>query len=356
MRISLVIFTLACLLSSAHVLAIELQEPVTETIVVNPVSYSNAKFAASGSAMKQVQLMSFKLTHQEADTLFNYTPSPVTPSAGMPSRINLGMNNVPVLDQGMHGTCVTFATIAAIDAILGKGDYVSALCGLELGTTLSKTGYFASGWHGTFGPAILEQYLRFGVVPKEYEQTKSCAGVRAYPLLIESNEGMPMSLDEYKSMSQDTSRLWYPVFLMSWAQRLDPAFANDIVTDQALLEVKKSLNKGNRVTVGVFMVPDSNCYASACGRYHVANDTWALTSETTHYESDKTEMSGHEMVIIGYDDEAVAVDQEGKSHQGLLILRNSWGSGAGDHGDYYMTYDYFKKFVGELQAIVQVKN
>src|SRR5262245_38948069 len=33
----------------------------------------------------------------------------------LPANIELGMENVPVLDQGNHGTCVTFAVTATID-------------------------------------------------------------------------------------------------------------------------------------------------------------------------------------------------------------------------------------------------
>ena len=40
--------------------------------------------------------------------------------------------------------------------------------------------------------------------------------------------------------------------------------------------------------------------------------------------------SGHEIIVIGYDDS-----------QRLLKIRNSWGKQAGDLGDYYMTYDFY---------------
>lgn len=50
-----------------------------------------------------------------------------------PDQLMLGMNGTPVLNQGMHGSCVTFANSAALDALMGKGDYVSELCSLELG-------------------------------------------------------------------------------------------------------------------------------------------------------------------------------------------------------------------------------
>ena len=63
------------------------------------------------------------------------------------------------------------------------------------------------------------------------------------------------------------------------------------------------------------------------------------------------DIAGHEMIITGYDDRAVAIDDHGRAHKGLLTLRNSWGALAGDKGDFYMSYDYFKAFVMEVQRI-----
>jgi C1A family cysteine protease len=66
---------------------------------------------------------------------------------------------------------------------------------------------------------------------------------------------------------------------------------------------------------------------------------------------DQDKLGGHEMVIIGYDDNAISTDRDMKVHHGLLTLRNSWGDKAGDHGNYYMSYDFFKKFAMEVQFI-----
>lgn len=64
------------------------------------------------------------------------------------------------------------------------------------------------------------------------------------------------------------------------------------------------------------------------------------------------------MVIDGYDDNACATyqtkDGTQKQQCGLLRLRNSLGSQAGDAGDYYMTYDYFKAMI--IEAFVIGKN
>ena len=119
--------------------------------------------------------------------------------------------------------------------------------------------------------------------------------------------------------------------------------------DEILALVKRSLATGNRVMMGTILLLPSTCGAGACATHNAPFDTWALTSDLDPQFDD---IAGHEMVIIGYDDFAHAKDRQGKIHNGLLILRNSWGEEAGDHGNYYMTYDYFKTFADELQAFV----
>ena len=60
------------------------------------------------------------------------------------------------------------------------------------------------------------------------------------------------------------------------------------------------------------------------------------------------------MIITGYDDDAIATDEKGQTYKGLLTLRNSWGKNAGDAGNFYMSYDYFKRLGVEVQRIRQL--
>ena len=92
------------------------------------------------------------------------------------------------------------------------------------------------------------------------------------------------------------------------------------------------------------------------GRYHeAAQDAWVLTNEIFENIRSGHDVAGHELVITGYDDQACATyaDEQNEPRQqcGLLHLRNSWGRRVGDHGDYYMTYDYFKTMVVEAYAV-----
>ena len=82
------------------------------------------------------------------------------------------------------------------------------------------------------------------------------------------------------------------------------------------------------------------------------NDSWVLSDKIRRdFERGEANIAGHEMIITGFDDGAVAIDNAGKHHLGLLTLRNSWSSQAGDHGEFYMSYDYFMNFAIEVHQI-----
>jgi C1A family cysteine protease len=109
----------------------------------------------------------------------------------------------------------------------------------------------------------------------------------------------------------------------------------------------------SRITIGVIL-PVGHCFVGACAKLNKPNDTWALTDDI-NYDIFMPKMGGHEMVITGYNDTATVTDNDGKTHQGVFTLRNSWGTDVGDEGNFYMTYDFFKKFVFEVQQVVMVE-
>ena len=70
---------------------------------------------------KTVQLVKLKLSTKAENFLSQHIKLSASQksqiklaAAGISSAIQLGMNNIPVLDQGQHGTCVTFATTAIL--------------------------------------------------------------------------------------------------------------------------------------------------------------------------------------------------------------------------------------------------
>ncbi|MDI9818055.1 MULTISPECIES: C1 family peptidase [unclassified Legionella] len=269
-----------------------------------------------------------------------------------PAKVELGMNNVPVLDQGMHGTCVTFANTAAIDAALNKGDYISQLCQLELGRYLENNGYAASGWDGSWGRTVLNQMELFGIVNKEQQAEQNCGGISNYPADERETPDAQMTPEEYRQLSENMGEevLWSPVLdvYQALSERVD--------TNKTINEIKAALNSGDRLTFGVLLLDFDLGFMGAVGSNKSTFDTWVLTPEIARDVYLRPEFGGHEMIITGYDDNAVAIDDQGREHRGLLTLRNSWGNQVGDRGNFYMSYDYFKLLVLEVQRIRGMEN
>lgn len=270
----------------------------------------------------------------------------------LPSDVQLDMNHVPVLDQGMHGSCVTFANSGAIDALLGKGDYVSQLCSLALGKYLEEQDYnHPSGWDGSWGPIVLEQFFNYGVVSLDNQREHSCGGMSEYPVSSYST-GSAMSANDYQGMSESISQLnWTPIVSSEEALSKNKS----ITPDEVLEQVKTSLATGSRVTFGVLLdvYYGSNGAVGTHNKYH---DTWMLNDEIKQDADDGYINAGHEMIITGYDDNAEYQEERGDQKvgevkKGLLTLRNSWGEGAGDNGNYYMSYEHFKALALEAQSL-----
>lgn len=348
----LIACAIASTVCSASVHAYEFAKPIHTPVNINDHGQSLA-----GGSTKEVTVLKLKLSKRERQAMTYRKVLPQsryqTLHSKLPSAIQLGMNNVPVLNQGRHGSCVTFAVSAALDAALDAGDYISQLCSLELGTHLERNGYMPSGWSGSYGPLVLNQMMRFGVVSKDVQREQSCADVKEYPIADGKNTGNEMGLTEYKSSSMNINNRIYWTHLFSNDQVFDWKTETPAKMQEVLMNTKKALADGNRVLFGTFLIlGDKHCRAGACASFKAAKDTWALTEglETPPYD-----VGGHEMVITGYDDTAVAYDDKGGQHTGLLTLRNSWGNDVGNNGDFYMSYDFFVKYANEVQVVKVIK-
>ena len=316
-----------------HLHAFAKHQPTSNTVTLLNVELSNHAKNTISRRLDQVKIK------QNASSTANH------PST-LPSKIQLGMNHVPVLDQGQHGSCAMFANTAAIDAILNRGDYISQLCLLQLGQHLEHFGYHSSGWNGSIGPHILQQIQAFGIISKTTQTNVGCGGLKDYPTYEQTPE-TDMSLSDYHALSEPvltTQFAWSPLldFYQVFLDQTDP--------EDTLEKVKTALSNHDRLSMGVLLFGPEYGVAGAIAQHHTANDTWVLPSDM----SDMLFWSmfgGHAMIITGYDDEAIALDPEGHKHRGLLTLRNSWGEHIGDHGDFYMSYDYFKTLAIEVQRL-----
>lgn len=290
-----------------------------------------------------------QLKHQVRTEL--KTANSDTSSASSPSSAEVGMSNVPVLNQGAHGSCVTFANTGAVDAVLSRGDYVSQLCSLALGSYLEEQDSdYPSGWDGSWGSIVLKQLSDYGFINKDNQHQYGCGGLTDYPTYDPSETGKAMSPADYESMSESLNSV------VDWTSILsvDDAFGGSYNPDRVLSKVKKALARGERLTFGVGL--DVNLgSAGAVGSYHAYHDTWVLTPDIQDDVDNDEIYAGHEMIIIGYDDNAEVTADDGTVNKGLLHLRNSWSEGAGDKGDYYMSYAHFKALTMEVQTVTPAK-
>jgi len=318
--------------AQSHALVQNLQKPKSVTLL--NVELSDHAKEALAERFKQIQFKPHKLL----------TASKTTE---LPPHVQLGMNHVPVLEQGEHGSCATFANSAAVDAVLNRGDYISQLCQLQLGKHLEQFGYNPSGWDGSIGPVVLNQMQAFGIVSKATQKEVGCSGLTDYPTHSEFPE-TDMGLSEYHQLSEPLQEE-----LFAWSPVLDiyQMFLDRADSEKTLLAVKRALNAHDRLTIGVLLFGPQYGTAGAVAQHHAQNDTWVLAPEMLEMLFSWSIFGGHAMIITGYDDAAVAVDQSGREHRGLLTLRNSWGVNTGDHGDFYMSYDYFKTLTFEVQRI-----
>ena len=254
------------------------------------------------------------------------------------------MNKVPVLDQGIHGACVTFAIDAALDAIIGKGDYISELCSLELGSYFENTSAGISGWDGAYAMAVIFQIAEYGIVNQKSQHAYGCGGMKDCPVSKSVDRKAYIEPSQFSAMSE-------PVFnkVATWTDLYQP---ND--PDATLANVKQALNEKNRVVFAVLLPRYDLGMVGAVGKYKTkfSEDTWVLTPAII--DGVATAEAAHEIIITGYDDNAKAKDNKGKKHVGLLKLRNSWGKSIGDKGNFYMSYDYFKLLAYDVKQFSKI--
>lgn len=284
------------------------------------------------------------------DQLAQYPRNAINPalfSSELPRHVYVGMELTPVLDQGRHGSCVTFAVTGALDALLGAGDYVSQLCNLELGSYLAIHDKIqASGWNGSWGSWVLQQVSDYGVISQNHQKLHGCAGVREYPLDDETDEGKPMSEAEFAAHSIPLSNVF------NWEPLLSPmeSFTEKRKSIDVVASVKEELAKGNRSTIGILLDVDLGD-AGALGTNRTLNDTWMLTPQIIEDGMNGTISAGHELIVIAYDDDVEVTDNNGHVNKGVFTLRNSWSKFAGDQGNYYVTYDYLNALALEAMAV-----
>lgn len=313
----------------------------------------------SSKSIQHIKLMKVELSELmqkniEHKLKSSFNSKKYSVKVGTPSQIQLGMNNVPVLNQGPYGTCTTFSITAVIDAALNKGNYVSQLCLLQLGNYIENNGHVSSGWDGAGIADVLSKIALFGVVSKEQQELQGCGGITEYP-----NKGYTYSTEmtpnEYHQMSISVNKK------IEWTPVVDSYSRKEQSSYTIIQNVKKALRDKDRLAFGVLLLDINLGNVGALGKNREENDTWVVTSKIEQDTSDffegknpEFQLGGHAMIITGYDDNAIAIDNEGSAHKGLFTLRNSWGELAGDQGNFYMSYEYFAVVAMEAQRATKL--
>lgn len=349
MRTSKLFFLAMALSTNIYAQDLKVVGTITQTLKAPQNKTLNTKAKKQDIKLLKMQLSpnAIQTLNKRSTATINKANTLITP-AHLPQKIELGMNDVPVLNQGSFGSCVTFATTAAVDAALNKGDYVSQLCQLQLGLYLEKNGYAPSGWDGSIGRLVLSQMEQFGIVSKEKQKTMGCGGLTEYPQSEQPTWETAMPLEKFRELSED---LYEKTIIFSPILDIYQAIMERTDTNKTINDVKTALNEGDRVTFAVLLLDFDLGTMGAIGSHHSQFDTWVLTPEIARDIYLNPLFGGHEMVITGYDDNAIAIDDQGRQHKGLFTLRNSWGDQYGDKGNFYMSYDYFKVLVIEAQRI-----
>ncbi len=239
----------------------------------------------------------------------------IIPFNQSPGAVDIGMSNVPVLDQGQYGTCVTFAATAALDARLNVGNYIDQQCSLALNLYLGN-----NFWNGAYNATqILAPLKQYGIIPKG-----NCFGYNY------SNPNQRVSPDTYQTRSNK-----------NYMKSINYTHQN-----ANLGAVKAAIKAGQRVAIGTGLANTGDSISVSGFNMKINGKTttgglWACQQPASSQNYCAVHRSGHEIIIIGYDD-----------NQQLLKIRNSWNTWVGEKGDFYMTYTFFNSMVWD-QTIVQ---
>lgn len=215
--------------------------------------------------------------------------------------------SVPILDQGAYGTCVTFATTAALDASLGIGDDISQQCSLELVKAVKE-----DLWDGAWmSSQFIDPLKQYGAVKQ------GRCGPHRYP-----DPNASVTLEEYKKLID-------PSILISKVQYV---YHEPMSVEQ----VKVAVFSGHYVSFGFGLLNDGSAVSvqgfnvSVNGSKKVGG-LWACKQPGDAKNYCGKYKAGHEVVIVGYDDA-----------QQLFKIQNSWNVSSGDSGFYYMSYPFFR--------------
>lgn len=369
-KLTLAFLALSAFISQANALTITGSKDIQ--LNLNPDAPQQR--STSTEPRKTVKLIQFNINPdikaKMAERLKQSKQPALRSTTTLPTAANATMNGLDVLDQGQHGSCVTFAASAALNATVYREDYISQLCSLVLGNTLEAQKLIPiSGWDGSLGEIVLKQMADYGVMSKRIEEAH--CGAPSYP-----TKAKPVNYQIDLALHDQYAERIIEEYQTNPTQEIEAQFKhiytmgeiNDFLTskqaERSLAKTKQAITEGHRVILG-FLIDDGisndRSGGGSIGSFQKKYDTWVLAPEVKKHVKNPNYFNygGHEVVVFGFDDNAeveytVKVNGKQKTikEKGVLWIRNSWGDRAGDKGDFYMTYDYFKALSGDASIII----
>jgi C1A family cysteine protease len=210
----------------------------------------------------------------------------------------------PIEDQGELGSCTANAGVGLVE-YFERRTYGRHLDASRL--FLYKATRNLLHWTGDTGANLrttMKALILFGAPPEEY-----------WPYKIPTFDAEPSAF--CYAFGQNYQAIEY--------YRLDPP---GMAATQVLAEIKTHLDAGLPSMFG-FPVYSSMEQAAETGKI-----PWPLDTEKV--------LGGHAVVAVGYDDVVTIPNRSAgaAATTGALLIRNSWGTGWGDHGYGWIPYEY----------------
>ena len=227
-------------------------------------------------------------------------PPAFTPFSGaeLPRRVDLSADFPPPGNQGQQSSCVAWATAYALRSYQA---HVRSHASLVTGD-----GHIDSA--RVFSPAFIYNQINNG---RDAGSVFSDAFALMQSKGVAPLQYMPYSQNDYRTMPNPAA--------LNVAANYRIAFWKQINVNE-LVELKSQLNAGYPVIIGA-MVDEGFDHA---GKGFVWDHVGGR------------QLGGHAMLVVGYDDDRNA-----------FRVLNSWGTGWGDHGYYWLDYTLFPKVVSE---------
>jgi len=281
------------------------------------------------------------------------------------------MAQATVLNQGSTNACVTLATLGAIGILTHKdSERYSPTCSMNLGNYLqygdefkkhralsevvanNKLNHYPSGWRGSTQSIALAQIKKFGL-----QTPFSFCG---YDYFDSNNHTNAIKPDEFTGSSVFVDK---EVEFVGQCSNYDSTVIDCQHTNpeaslnpQSIISaIKKNIDAKGLSLISTAMFSnllhhglDKSYYLF--GAQREAPNIWDYNEKVQSCRNGtgkNCSIATHSMIVFGY------IDHPTNEDDGLLVLRNSWGAGSGDLGNYYMSYAYAKKMIVSLYSLTK---